>query len=301
MPGAFLFKTIIGKELRKRFCGSRYDRCSVCAAVSDCVYGSVLEPVVVKENAVVEGKYRVTHPLIMETNPFAPHQTTELVLRFMFIGKAIQHMPIFYSALKTRENMPLFKAKATFVVKGAIDEGKSLSAEGVIDMGRENSVWEYAPDTVESSDKPALHTQKWLIKTQTPLRFRGSGRYTDEFTAKNFMNCLHKRMQTLVTQHGVNDFERPYTISPGIGIAERNYSWADLDHYSTRQRKVLKLGGNSGAFVIEGRFTEYERVLLRFAEIFHAGEQAVFGLGRLQVKKSDEGGSFETSVVSAAS
>jgi hypothetical protein len=282
MPGAFLFKTIIGKEFRKNYCIARNNTCLTCPSNPDCIYGSTLEPVIRAENSIFLVKDRATLPVIMETRPFVPLGTVDIMLRLTFIGNAIKHIPLFYSALKNRQNTPLFKIKLTYTVNDFTDGTKSLLDEGKINQNIENNVWEYIPDM------PVSSAQKLLVQTQTPLRFRGAGKYTDDFSAKNFMHCLHKRMQALVARHGSNDFAKTYTISPNIKIAERNYTWMNLDHYSTRQRKVIKLGGNTGSFGLEGVFTGYETAILHFAEIFHAGEQTISGLGRLLVREKNE-------------
>jgi hypothetical protein len=286
-PGGFLFKNIIGKEFRKKFCTARYDLCSACSSNLDCVYGSTLEPIITKENAAMKGRDKVMHPIIIESSPFVPRETVELVLRITFVGKAIKHISHFYEALKVRSNVPLLKTKVTYAVKGFTDGKNALLENACVNTEIDADVWEYVPDTSAAPDTEP-DVQKMLVETQTPLRFRGSGRYTDEFTAKNFMNCLHKRTQNLVTQHGINDFEKDYGIASQTMITKRNYSWHDLDHYSTRQRKVVKLGGNTGSFHIEGGFTAYEKAMFRFAEIFHAGEHSSFGLGRLAVHEINE-------------
>jgi hypothetical protein len=222
------------------------------------------------------------HPIIMETSPFVPQETVDILLKITFIGDAIKYIPHFYAALKTREDTPLFRIRAFYTVNDLTDGKKSLLKDGEVCMNGENDVWEYVPDMSEAS------VQKLLIQIQTLFRFRGCRRYTDDFSVKNFMNCLHKRMQTLVTQYGINDFEQEYKISSKIKLTERDHAWIDLDHYSTRQRKVIKLGGNAGSFCLEGVFTGYEMAMLHFAEIFHAGEQTSSGLGRLLVCKKDE-------------
>jgi hypothetical protein len=235
----------------------------------------------------MKGKDKATHPVIIETSPFVPRETIELMLRITFIGNAIKHIPHFYDALKNRSDVPLLKTKVTYDVKNFTDGKNMLLENDRVNTEIDTDVWEYVPDTPASPDT-APDVQKMLVETQTPLRFRGSGRYTDEFTAKNFMNCLHKRTQNLVTQHGINDFEKDYAISTQTMITKRNYLWHDLDHYSTRQRKVVKLGGNTGSFHIEGDFTSYEKAMFRFAEIFHAGERSNFGLGRLAIHEIDK-------------
>jgi hypothetical protein len=280
MPGGFLFKHIIGKEFRKKYCNTRNYTCSMCPSNADCVYGLTLEPTVTKINPALMGKDKVTLPVIMETSPFVPKEARKVVLSMTFIGNAIQYIPYFYSALRTREDLPLFKTKAMYTVKDLTDGKKTLLRNGDIDMNIPDKVWEYVPGMSEPV------ARKLLIQIQTLFRFRGSRRYTDDFSTKNFMNCLHKRIQSLATQHGINDYERAYEISGNmIDITERDHIWIDLDHYSTRQRKVIKLGGNTGSFSIEGVFTEYEMAMLHFAEIFHAGEQTSSGLGRLLIKE----------------
>ncbi len=58
----------------------------------------------------------------------------------------------------------------------------------------------------------------------------------------------------------------------------------DLNYYSGRQKKVLKMGGVVGNFQLTGVFQPLEQSLLRFGELFHAGKNTAFGLGKYHIE-----------------
>ena len=121
-----------------------------------------------------------------------------------------------------------------------------------------------------------------MLECASPLRFKARGHYTSAFTPEDFAFCLHRRTLTLCSQYGgISTGTEDYRFSGGWELAGSGLAWRDLPHYSARQKEAMRLGGVSGSMVLSGTFSPYEYALLRFAEIFHAGKNTNFGLGRL--------------------
>jgi CRISPR/Cas system endoribonuclease Cas6 (RAMP superfamily) len=49
----------------------------------------------------------------------------------------------------------------------------------------------------------------------------------------------------------------------------------------------MRLGGVTGSLVLSGVFSAYEYALLGFAELFHAGKNTNFGLGKMTVREKN--------------
>jgi CRISPR/Cas system endoribonuclease Cas6 (RAMP superfamily) len=64
--------------------------------------------------------------------------------------------------------------------------------------------------------------------------------------------------------------------------------WREYTHYSARQKQPMRLGGVTGTMLLSGVFSPYEYALLRFGEIFHAGKNTNFGLGKFAIWEKDE-------------
>lgn len=123
-----------------------------------------------------------------------------------------------------------------------------------------------------------------LVNLKSPLRFKVQGKYTMDFTAQDFMNCLFRRAKTLCSLYGeISSEERNLWSLPAenLEITEKNLRWIDLRHYSARQKTAMDLGGAVGTFKLCGKFSDAEKSLLKLAEIAGAGKNTNFGLGQM--------------------
>jgi hypothetical protein len=204
-----------------------------------------------------------------------------ITLCLIFIGESIRDLPYFYTALKKGGEAGILKQRIPYVISDVRSGDKSLLVNNeIINTGFEPDTWEYDINSTGTARGDIL------IQLQSPLRFKAGGRYASRFSAGDFALCLHRRAQTLCSQYGSND----YTVDAGAykfleqwAIAENNLAWKDLFHYSARQKKAMRLGGVTGSFALSGEFSAYERALLDFAELFHAGKNTNFGLGQISV------------------
>jgi hypothetical protein len=246
---------------------------------STCVYGSVFESVAPKDNTILAGRNHTAHPFILETETFTGGMVSSLVLVIIFTGPSLAFAPYFFRALKNGGKQGILRERVPYTIAGATansPEGHRkplLVNDEMFDIQREPDVWETSP-----GDKAFQGTI--LVRLVSPLRFKVRGRYTDAFSAPDFALCLERRMRTLCSRYG--SIAGPVShFFGGWDISRKDLLWKDWEYYSTRQKKALRLGGVSGSMVLSGSFTASEYALLRFAEIFHAGKNTNFGLGKL--------------------
>lgn len=101
------------------------------------------------------------------------------------------------------------------------------------------------------------------------------------------MQCLARRAKTLCLLYGTYDESFDYYIEENrILLTERNCTWQDFSHYSSRQKDAMSLGGAVGNFKLSGTFTLFEQSLFDFAKIANAGKNTNFGLGQINFWKN---------------
>jgi hypothetical protein len=293
MPPAFVLRSVIGSQLHHLCCVAPNTPCAECMFSQSCAYGFAFESIVPKDNQVLNGRDRISHPVIIETEQFDGITTDSLVCYLIFLGAAVKYLPYFYYALKNGGKSGLLKERHRFAITDVRDGSRSLLLkEDALDTRFETDLWEYAPAHSEPGEPRETEgiRKHLMLQLMSPLRFKTGGRYTGSFTAGDFALSLHRRAQTLCSQYGFNDFSAAgteaasgYRFSRGWDIAEKGLAWRDYTHYSARQRQPMLLGGLAGYMKLSGVFTPYEYALLRFAEIFHAGKNANFGLGKIDI------------------
>jgi CRISPR/Cas system endoribonuclease Cas6 (RAMP superfamily) len=280
VPLAFVFRSIIGSHLHRMCCIAPNTVCGNCMFSPSCIYGSIFESVIPKDNQVLLGRNRISHPIIIETKPFMETDANTLTIYLVFIGSSIASLPYFYTALKKGGESGILKQRAPFGITDVFSGEKSLLVNNeTIDTSFEPDVWEYDID-----DKHMVRGDI-LVQILSPLRFKVGGCYSSRLIAEDFAHCLHRRTQTLCSQYGNNDFpgDIGYQFREKWALTENSLTWKDFTHYSTRQKGAMKLGGICGFFTLSGEFSAYEQAILRFAEIFHAGKNTNFGLGQISI------------------
>lgn len=285
VPIPFLFRSIIGFQLRKMCCIAHNNVCADCMFNATCIYGFTFESIVPKNNAALVGRDRISHPIIIDTDEFAGKELDSLVLNLIFLGSAIPYIPYFFYALKKGGETGITKERISYQINDIVEftditKERSLKIDDQqIDTKIEPESWEYNQDIQTEVQKD------FFVTLLSPLRFKAQGHYARRLIDTEFARCLHRRAQVLCSQYGHNDYIGDYQFSGNWTITEQNLKWRDFTHYSSRQKKAMQLGGLLGDFMLSGKFSSYECSLLRFAEIFHGGKNTNFGLGKIKVSE----------------
>ena len=287
VPVPFLFRSIIGFQLRKMCCIAHNNVCADCMFNATCIYGSVFESIVPKSNTVLSGRNRISHPIIIDTDEFAGKELSSLILNLVFIGPAIPYIPYIYYAIIKGGETGIAKERIPYQVNDIIDysdtkrERSLMIDEQHIDTQLGPELWECNPQS------ETVFKKCYMITLVTPLRFKSQGHNAYNIIDYEFARCLHQRAQVLCSQYGHNDFTGDYRFMGNWRVSEQNLQWRDFTHYSARQKDVMRLGGLMGSFTVSGEFSSYEHALLRFAELFHGGKNTNFGLGKITIQEKE--------------
>ncbi|MCL2284151.1 MAG: CRISPR system precrRNA processing endoribonuclease RAMP protein Cas6 [Fibromonadales bacterium] len=237
LPLPFIFRSIIGFNLRKLVCIAKNAECKNCIYKENCVYATAFDEADV-------------HPTIINAEPFLERKTENAKLIIMLLGEFSKYADYYVQALKENERFGVGKERIPYSVK---------SEEIRIAHGE----WNFAEEP---------HSGNVSIALQTPLRFKAHGKYDCSFSELDFILCLHRRCQKLCSLYGKNNFEGKYTFEN---------KWQNIERWSAKQKQAMPLGGITGNLTLQGEFNEYEIALFKFAELFNAGKNTNFGMGRL--------------------
>jgi len=285
IPVPFLFRSVIGNQLRKICCIAHNNVCPTCMFNASCIYGLTFESIVPTSNNVLIGRNRISHPIIISAEDFTVVEQDSLILEIIFIGLAIPYLPYFYYALKKGGESGILKERVNYKISDVIElfitgEERSLIIdEQNINTKIEPQLWEFNPKT------ETINQKSYKITLMSPLRFIARGHLAGRLVESEFATCLHRRTQVLCSQYGHNDFEGDYQFLGNWAITEQNIKWQDYVHYSARQKRKMRLGGLTGDFTLTGEFSSYEQSFLQFAQLFHGGKNTNFGLGKIKVEE----------------
>lgn len=296
-PPLFVLRSVLGKELHSMSCLAHNSVCADCMYNHTCAYSFLFETILSQQNEVVPGRDRASHPFAFTQaanvsgagHPVSPESALQKYdFTITFFGKAIEYLPYVYATFVRAGKNGLFKARTPFVVKSVFaDDRNILLEEGRLDTSLSPKLIEFTDDGGE------VKKGQVLVELKTPLRFKCGGKYTADFSAQDFMNCLYRRARTLCqlygeagrgevfTDDGESKSASNYTPGANLTIIEKNLRWSENQHYSVRQKNAMKLGGVTGTFKLAGAFTPTEVGLLEFARIANAGKNTNFGLGKL--------------------
>jgi CRISPR/Cas system endoribonuclease Cas6 (RAMP superfamily) len=254
-PVPFIFRSIIGFNLRKLVCIEKKSECQDCIFNENCIYSLAFDEAEI-------------HPTILNAEPFfnTESKIEKIKLKITFLGKYAKFANYYLQALKRGEKSGVLKQRTPYKIETEKCKIK-------------NNHWEFAPSPQSLIPSPKQLT----FKLQTPLRFKTQGKYNLQFTELDFILCLHRRCQKLCSLYGQNNFKGKYIFENKWKISLRNLKWQNLERWSSKQKQIMPLGGIIGNLTLQGEFSEYELALFQFASLFNAGKNTNFGMGKISI------------------
>ncbi|HOV39541.1 MAG TPA: CRISPR system precrRNA processing endoribonuclease RAMP protein Cas6 [Spirochaetales bacterium] len=289
----FLFRSIVGKELKHLTCIFRGRPCSGCGLKYTCAYSWMFETPLETQPDVLEGRDRGSHPFLLSVNRGPGEEVQNLILTVTLFGKAIEYYPYLYYALLQAGKSGVLRDRIPFEIQDLSCEGQSiLLGKDSIHPSSGIQCWELSPSHTNSDTTESRHPysieEKVRVVLDTPLRLRIDGKYLDHFTAPQFFTALYRRAQILCSLYGLQDEKEDsfrYSSDESLRIISRSFRWVDYPYYSSRQKTLLRMGGIVGEFLLEGILQKMEKTFLQFGEIFHVGKNTAFGLGRYHTQE----------------
>lgn len=276
-----VFRSILGSRLKRLSCLAPNAKCSDCQFNKTCVYAIVFETIIEKDTAFLNGRDKGSHPFRFKMdNPIKLRMPiTDFTIIIQLYGFAIQYLPYIYYALCEAGKNGLFKKKSVFHISEVSVHGVNLLKEdGNLRTNFTASTWNYVSSTFTEGKKIENN-----IKMVSPLRFRVQGKYTDNFSAQDFFECIQRRLVTICSLYGTYKRDKIYCAPDTVAIKNSKLVWLDYEYNSHRQNKKIKMGGVIGNFDLIGILNEYDIALLNFVHIFGAGKNTNFGLGDIIV------------------
>ncbi|MCX7786413.1 MAG: CRISPR system precrRNA processing endoribonuclease RAMP protein Cas6 [Spirochaetes bacterium] len=296
---SFLFRSILGNQLKRLTCIFRGRPCRDCGLQYTCAYSWIFETPLETKPEILEGRDRGSHPFLIATETIPRQETQTLTLTLTVIGKAIEYYPYLFYALKKAGEIGVLKDRVPFEIQDVRCEGKSiLTGPDSIHPTWGVQQWSLHSNQTNPSLEDTIPKEVSIrVRLETPLRLRINGKYTSTFTAEQFFASLYRRAVILCSLYGdtslptqslnaKDPIQTPPILCDGVRIVSSDLRWSDLIYFSSRQRKVLKMGGVVGEFVLKGHIRLIEQSLLRFGELFHVGKNTAFGLGRFKLLQS---------------
>ena len=273
----FVLRSVMGKNLRSMCCIAHKNKCADCMYNATCAYSFLFETILQKDNTIVEGRNRASHPFAFTQGAKVSGEIEAYDFTITLFGKAIDFLPYIYAAFLRAGKVGIFRACVSFAIEDVRVNNESIvEDENHIDTEIQANEIDLCSSS-ETKDKKEI-----LVELKTPLRFKARGKYSIDFSAKDFMNCLYRRAKTLCQLYGeMAEKDEKYQVNDRLDITEKSLRWNDKFHYSARQKELMKLGGAMGNFKMTGEFSDFELALLEAAKVCNAGKNTNFGLGQM--------------------
>lgn len=294
----FVLRSVLGMQLRKMCCvvsrrraegtennssNNGYVKCADCMYKATCAYSKIFETIIPKENHVLAGTERASHPFAFTQNSrytFKQKTIDSFDFSITLFGEAIKYLPYIYAAFVRAGRAGVFKERTPFVITDVKCNGSSIL------MDEENIQTDIPASLLSFSETGELKKGEILVELNSPLRFKTNGKYTIDFTAPELFRALHRRAKTLCALYGDGNVESYDSRLCKVKIEERKLRWHDYSHYSARQKNAMELGGAVGSFKLSGEFSAMELFLLDVSQNCNAGKNTNFGLGQIKVWKN---------------
>lgn len=202
MPIPFIFRSIIGFQLRKICCIAHNNTCADCIFNATCIYSLTFDSIVPKNNAALISRNRISHPVIINTEDFTGKDIDFIILNLVFLGQTVSYIPYFFYALKKGGESGITKERVPYHISDIVEftntakERSIKTDEQQLDTHIEPELWEF-----NTSSETDTH-KKCKISLLSPLRFKAEGHYAKQLIDVEFAMCLHRRAQVLCSQFG---------------------------------------------------------------------------------------------------
>lgn len=278
-PGSAL-RGAFGHALRKLACMTRQKECPGCPLHGTCPYPAIFAPP------------PVAHRLQNFTQPPAPYviEPAGWGARHLAAGES-HHFDMVLVGRALRE-LPLVALAWRHALQNGIGPGDGraeISAIGWIDLdGIEHII--HTPESGLFREHPTPAPQPPAAGDQvtldllSPLRLQENGRALppNRLTAEVLLMASVRRASLMAEFYGAGapawDFSALKRAAAAVD-SEKQIKWQEWTRRSSRQQKLMQLGGVVGRWTLRGNLSPFLPAL-HLGQWLHIGKESVFGLGR---------------------
>lgn len=276
---AFVLRSVLGNELKKFACILKHKTCETCPLKFQCAYSFIFETPIKKENQILMGRDKATHPFTISSMEDINKKLKKLSFSLSLFGRGIEYFPyIYYSFMKAGEN-GMFRKRSPYKIVRIVSDDFIVNDGSQEDLNiLERKVW--ALDREFRISKKAIK-----IDFLTPVRMKIDGKYTSNIEYEDIIFSAFNKAKVMTKMYG--KYNRTYIEDSRIKpkTVKKYLVWKDYKRYSSRQRTEMFLGGNTGHMIIDGEFSDFEISILKSAEIFGLGKNTSFGFGVVKLSE----------------
>lgn len=269
-----VIRSLIGKNLKSMSCSFDKVVCNNCLVAESCIYAKLFETVVEKNSAPIKGTNRASHPYAVtksdDVKLYSKIKSYNFQITF-FGSDCESNFSYISEALKKAGMNGMFKERVKFSVQQSVVEDKTNDSLNTCVFD-------------ENVFKGEGGFRRLEVSLDSPLRFQIDGKYAADFSSLEFFRCLNRRYRIMMALYGSEIFLYEGIENTKTKIIQKDLRWVRRNRYSARQDKQMKFDGLYGTFILEGDFSDYELMLLKFAEIANAGKSSNFGCGIVTVR-----------------
>lgn len=278
------WRGMLGHALREAVCTTGLPECRPCRLVNLCPYPAIYEARPALEPHILRRYPQAPGPFVLRCSPGGTLQRGDaLTLDILMFGKHIADLPLVVRAL---------------VLAARVGIGEARIPIGLVRMMTVAVNGECEPVTLDALDrqqpvcqplaesKQIRPTTSAVIEFASPMRLRIDNRYLqpDDLRFRDLFSNLLRRYSALVTLYGCQepalDFRGLVQQAESLRLRHIHLAWHELARRSSRQRKIIPMGGLVGRVAVSGSALETLWPLLWLGQWLHVGKGVNMGLGQ---------------------
>lgn len=253
-----MFRGAIGMALKRVVCINPSYHCEGCFSANECLYYKFYE------------EKNVFHPFRLDVKL----QAKNYDFSFYLFEDAIDSLADVLESLKQAVEKEGLKEERT-----RMNVRQMSVANQIVYDGSEFHPLEGIKTNVLQIDSTCPDV---TLEFTMPLRIKENNRFAKESVALHtLVNNIHSRYRQL---RGEASVRLDYRVEGDIVFADMKF--VDIQRYSNRQNKGMKMGGIKGSMTIRG-LDPKSYAYLKIGEVIGAGKQTVFGLGSYKIKENN--------------
>ncbi|HID55592.1 TPA: CRISPR system precrRNA processing endoribonuclease RAMP protein Cas6 [Candidatus Poribacteria bacterium] len=279
--------------MKRICCVSRDRECSDCLLHTGCPYAYLFETIRFDGVARFTTIHDIPRPFII--SPLPSDDPASLKFDFTLIGDAVEAFPYVLLTFLELEKDGIGSGRERF----SLFSVDSLTPHGAVPIYRKSGEGIQGErylfthlDLLHRADE--MNSDKVKVKLLSPLRAKFKGEFVSDLMFHHLIRAILRRVSLICAYHcGFKldlDFTALFSMAERVKRRSSQLRWVDMERFSTRQRRRLKIGGVMGEVEFEGNIAPF-RVILAAGERLHAGKGCVMGLGKLEVVDDMEGSS----------